>query len=102
MRPSSGDGIVPNSRDFLDEHRHFATRLPRTGDVCKTKGLTGRNATDRTAVSRCFSMRIEISPGYFVDYIEGFLEAVDADDLLRWFLAEEMTPEIVRMYGRDV
>ena len=47
-------------------------------------------------------MRIEISPGYWVDYIEGFFEVADADDLLRAFLAEEMTPDIVRMYGRDV
>lgn len=46
-------------------------------------------------------MRIQIAFGYFVDYIDGFYDPADADELFRSLLAEEMTPEIVRMYGRD-
>lgn len=46
-------------------------------------------------------MKIEIPPGHSVEYIEGFLSKEEADDILRDLLQTEMTPEIVRMFGRD-
>lgn len=46
-------------------------------------------------------MRIQIAPGYFVDYIERFYDTVAADGLFRGLLADDMTPEVVRLYGRD-
>ena len=46
-------------------------------------------------------MTIEITPGYTLEYTEAFYETQEADDLLRSLLAVAMTPEIVRMYGRD-
>src|SRR5216683_8392280 len=46
-------------------------------------------------------MRIEIPAGHTVEYIENFYSTQEADELLRGLLAVEMTPEIIRMYGRD-
>ncbi len=46
-------------------------------------------------------MTIEISPGYRVEYIEGFYRLDEADELRGALLAVHMTPEVIRMYGRD-
>jgi alkylated DNA repair dioxygenase AlkB len=46
-------------------------------------------------------MKIEIPPGHSIEYIEGFLSKEEADDALRALLATDMTPEIIRMFGRD-
>lgn len=45
-------------------------------------------------------MNIEIAPGCTVDYIERFYTAGEADDLLGALLGVDMTPEIVRLYGK--
>jgi len=45
-------------------------------------------------------MEIEIIPGRTVEYIAGFYTPAEADDLLRDLLAVDMTPEIVRLYGK--
>jgi len=45
-------------------------------------------------------MTIEITPGYTVEYIEAFYETQEAEDLLRSLLAVDMTPEIIRLYGK--
>ena len=46
-------------------------------------------------------IKIEVAPGYSVEYIESFYSSDEADALLRALLAVEMTPEVIRMYGRD-
>ena len=46
-------------------------------------------------------MRIEVALGQTVEYIEGFYSKEEADDILRALLAVDMTPEVIRMYGRD-
>lgn len=46
-------------------------------------------------------MKIEIANGFGVEYLDEYLTLREADELLRAFMAEEMTPEIVRMFGRD-
>lgn len=46
-------------------------------------------------------MRIEIASDYWVEYIPGFYETDEADQLLRSLLSTEMTPEIVRMLVSD-
>jgi protein gp37/alkylated DNA repair dioxygenase AlkB len=43
---------------------------------------------------------IEVAPGYSVEYIERFYEKKEADDLLHALLAVDMTPEIIRLYGK--
>jgi alkylated DNA repair dioxygenase AlkB len=45
--------------------------------------------------------RIEVAPGYSIEYIESFYSSEEADALLGALLAVEMTPEVIRMYGRD-
>ena len=44
---------------------------------------------------------IEVAPGYSVEYVESFYSSDEADALLRALLAVEMTPEVIRMFGRD-
>ena len=46
-------------------------------------------------------MRIEVALGQTVEYIEAFYSKEEADDILRALLAVDMTPEVIRMYGRD-
>ena len=46
-------------------------------------------------------IKIEVAPGYSVEYIESFYSSDEADALLRALLAVKMTPEVIRMYGRD-
>ncbi len=46
-------------------------------------------------------MEIEIAPGCSITYIEHFYAADEADAMLAVFLTEALTPEVVRMYGRD-
>jgi alkylated DNA repair dioxygenase AlkB len=46
-------------------------------------------------------MRIQITAEHWVEYIEGSYSKEEADDILRTLLAVEMTPEIIRMFGRD-
>jgi len=46
-------------------------------------------------------MTIEIAPGYSVEYFEQFYEPDEAHNLLRALLAIDMTPEVVRMYGKN-
>jgi hypothetical protein len=46
-------------------------------------------------------MTIEITPGYCVEYFEDFYGPNGADNMLGALLAINMTPEIIRMYGRD-
>jgi alkylated DNA repair dioxygenase AlkB len=47
-------------------------------------------------------MKLEITPGYWIDYIEDFLSQQDADEYLRVFLElkSTLTPEVVSMFGR--
>lgn len=45
-------------------------------------------------------MKIEIAPGCTVDYIERFYTPREAEDLLCALLGVDMTPEIVRLYGK--
>jgi alkylated DNA repair dioxygenase AlkB len=45
--------------------------------------------------------RIEVAPGYSVEYIESFYSTAEAEAFLRALLAVEMKPEVIRMYGRD-
>jgi len=47
-------------------------------------------------------MTIEITQGYWVEYIEKFYTPEEADLILRAFPAVEMAPEVVRMYGHDI
>lgn len=47
-------------------------------------------------------MTKEVAPGYWVEYVEQFYARDEADDILRAFLALEMTPEVIRMYGHDI
>jgi len=44
--------------------------------------------------------RIEIAKGFAVEYIEGFYAQAEADELLRGLLDVQMTPEIVKLYGK--
>jgi alkylated DNA repair dioxygenase AlkB len=48
-------------------------------------------------------MRIEITPGQWVEYIENFLSEEEADKYLRAFLElkSSITPEVVTMFGRS-
>jgi alkylated DNA repair dioxygenase AlkB len=45
-------------------------------------------------------MRIEIAPGYTITYLERFYQPREADRLLAQFLALDLPPERVRMFGR--
>lgn len=47
-------------------------------------------------------MRIEITGGYTVEYIENFYSKEEADGILHTLLAVEMTPEVVTMRGRAI
>lgn len=40
--------------------------------------------------------QIQVMPGCTVEYIEGFYNPDEADELLRAFLAMDMTPEVIR------
>jgi alkylated DNA repair dioxygenase AlkB len=44
---------------------------------------------------------IEVTPGYCLQYFEKFYPTSEADALLSALLAVEMTPEVIRMYGKD-
>jgi hypothetical protein len=44
---------------------------------------------------------LTIAPGFNVEYIEHVYEEAEADALLDEFLRLPMTPEVIRMYGRD-
>ena len=44
--------------------------------------------------------KIEVTPGYFVEYFEHFVERDEADALLRALLAVPMSPEMVKLYGK--
>jgi alkylated DNA repair dioxygenase AlkB len=48
-------------------------------------------------------MKIEITAGHTVEYIEGFLSKEEADQYLRAFLElkSSITPEVVTMFGRS-
>ena len=46
-------------------------------------------------------MKIEVASGCWVEYIAGFYDLPEANELLRAFLVLEMTPEVIRMYGAD-
>lgn len=46
-------------------------------------------------------MEIEIAAGCPITYVELFYHVDEADAMLAAFLAEALTPEIVRLYGRD-
>jgi alkylated DNA repair dioxygenase AlkB len=46
-------------------------------------------------------MKLAITAGYTVEYLEGFFARQEADEALRALLELDMTPEIIRMYGRD-
>jgi alkylated DNA repair dioxygenase AlkB len=48
------------------------------------------------------NLQIQVMPGCTVEYIEGFYSQDEADELLRAFLAMDITPEVIRMYGRDI
>lgn len=46
-------------------------------------------------------VEIEVASGHRVGYIRDFFERQEADGLLEAFLAMDMAPEIVRMFGAD-
>lgn len=48
-------------------------------------------------------MKIEITPGHWVEHIEGFLSKEEADKYLRALLElkSSITPEVVTMFGRS-
>lgn len=48
------------------------------------------------------TVTIEVTRGCKVEYIEHFYMPDEADSILRAFLAVEMTPEVIRMYGHDI
>jgi alkylated DNA repair dioxygenase AlkB len=52
-------------------------------------------------VRKVHAVRLEIALNQWVDYVEGFYATDEADELLRALLTENMTPEIVRLYGKD-
>jgi alkylated DNA repair dioxygenase AlkB len=49
------------------------------------------------------SVKIEVTPGYWVEYIEDFISKEEADSYLHTFmlLKPSITPEVVTMFGRS-
>jgi alkylated DNA repair dioxygenase AlkB len=45
-------------------------------------------------------MTIEITRGYSVEYFEQFYRSAEADGMLSALLALDMTPEVIRLYGK--
>ena len=50
---------------------------------------------------RAERVSLKIAPGYSIIYVPGFFEPREANELLRSLLALDMSPEVIRMYGRD-